>query len=208
MRFPVFTLLLCGIATVVFFVPPLGPAMIYNREAILGGEWWRLITGNFVHLSPAHFAADVLALLVVGTMIELRGERCVWLVYLSAGAAIGLTVYLTSPELQFFGGLSGIVTAALVYLCVCGMRDAGAWRWLCVTMLALVPIKITMEFMLGDTLLNIVGVQPFLPVPTSHLAGACAALCVYGTRLSGIIIVAGRPLPRNIIPLLNWKWNQ
>lgn len=179
MKFPRWTLLICSLATVVFFVPSLGDSIIYDRELILSGEWWRLITGNLVHLSMMHFAYNVLALLVIGTIIELRGDRYLWLLYLTAGAVIGLVVHITSPELRFYGGLSGIVTAAVVYLCIGGLRDSGAWRWLCLSILALIAIKIGLEFMLGQSLLSVIETPSFVPVPVSHLAGACTALVLF-----------------------------
>lgn len=179
MKTPVVTLLLCGIATVVFFVPALGDAAIYDRDLIQGGEWWRLITGNLVHLSVMHFTYDVIALLVIGTVIELRGDRYLWLVYGLASAVIGLTIYITSPELRFYGGLSGIVSAAVVYLCVDGLREPGSWRWLCGFGLTLIAVKIGIEFAFGQTFLSMTESQPFVPVPVSHLAGACSALFVF-----------------------------
>lgn len=179
MRIPFWTLLLCGIATLVFLVPSLGAAAIYDRNLISGGAWWRLFTGNLAHLSALHLAYDVVALLVIGSIIELRGDRSVWLLYCTAGAAIGLAVYMTCPELRFYGGLSGIVSAALVYLCMDGLRDADGWRWVCRLALVLVTIKIGIEFMLGTSLLASATHQPFVPVPVSHLAGACSALLVF-----------------------------
>lgn len=179
MKTPLWTLLICGIATIIFFVPSLGDATIFDRDLIIGGEWWRLITGNLVHLSAMHFVFDVLALLVVGTIIELRGDRFLVLVYFTAGAVIGLVVFMTSPDLRYFGGLSGIVTAAAVYLCLEGLRDTGAWRWLCLFGLALVAVKIGLEFMFGQSLISVTESYPFVLVPASHLVGACTALFVF-----------------------------
>lgn len=179
MKIPLWTMLLCSIASVIFFVPSLGDAAIFDRDSIVSGEWWRLITGNLVHLSAMHFISDVLALFVVGTIIELRGDRFLALVYCTAGMVIGLVVFMTSPELRYFGGLSGIVTAAAVYLCLEGLRDTGAWRWLCLFGLVLVAIKIGLEFMFGQSLLSVTEPHLFVPVPASHLAGACTALFVF-----------------------------
>jgi rhomboid family GlyGly-CTERM serine protease len=179
MKVPVWTLLLCGAAAVVFVAPFLGDVLIYDRDAITSGEWWRLITGNLVHLSGMHLTFDVVALLVAGTIIELRGDRYVGLVYLMAGAVVGIVVYVTSPEWRYYGGLSGIVTAGVVYLCLEGLRDSGGWRWLCLFGLTLVAVKIGLELMLGKSLLAATESQPFVPVPASHLAGACTAFFAF-----------------------------
>jgi len=179
MRMPLWTVLLCGIATAIYLVPPLAGVAIYDRDAIASGEWWRLATGNLVHLSLMQLILDVIALLVVGTIIELRGERHWWLICSTAGTVVGLSVYLTAPEFRYYGGLSGIVTGAVVYLCLDGLRDTANWRGLCMFVLALVALKIGIEFSSGDTLLTVAGSQPFEAVPVSHLAGACAALFVF-----------------------------
>ena len=179
MKWPRWTLLLCVLATVIFFLPSIGSALIYDRELIQSGEWWRLVTGNLVHLSDRHFIFNVLGLLGVGAIIELRGERYLWCIYLAAAAVIGLVVYITAPELRFFGGLSGIVSAGLVYLCVSGLRDPGAWRWLCSILLLCVVAKIGMEFIAGDLFFLAIEPQTFTPVPASHLAGACTALLAH-----------------------------
>jgi rhomboid family GlyGly-CTERM serine protease len=179
MKFPIWTLLICSLSTVIFFVPAIGSVLIYDRQSILAGEWWRLITGNLVHLSMMHFLYDVLALLVVGTITELRGDKYLWLVYLASGTAIGVIVYMTLPELRFFGGLSGIVTAAMVYLCLNGLRDSGYRSWLWLFALIIVVTKIGIESMFGMSLLSASAKQPFVPVPESHLVGACMALLVY-----------------------------
>ena len=160
-------------------MPWLSSALIYDRESIQGGEWWRLITCNLVHLSSMHFMFNIFSLLVVGSIIEQRGDRYLWLVYLGTGMVVGLVVFITSSELQFFGGLSGVVTAALAYLCVSGLRSQGAWHWLCLSLLVLIIVKIGLEFMLGVSLLSTTETQPFISVPASHLAGFCTALFVY-----------------------------
>ena len=38
--------------------PSWARALVFDRDAVLGGEWWRLWTGNFVHFGWLHFALD------------------------------------------------------------------------------------------------------------------------------------------------------
>lgn len=179
MKFPRWTLLLCALATGIFFMPAMGGVLIYSRESIQGGEWWRLITGNLVHLSNEHFVLNVFGLLVVGAIVELRGDRYLWLVYAISAVVIGLVVYVTLPELQFYGGLSGIISAGVVYLCVNGLRNQGVWRWLCLIGLMCVTSKIGLEFIIRDSFFLATAAPSFILVPASHLAGACTALLIY-----------------------------
>lgn len=178
-RIPKWTLLLCGIAAFVFFRPSLGALLIFDRDAIAAGEWWRLLTGNLVHLSGMHLSLDLAALLLIGTIVELRSDGYAGFLYLAAAALVGIAVYLAAQELRYFGGLSGIATAALVYLCLDGMREPGGRRRLCQFGLTLALAKIGFEFGAGLSLIGTWEAQSFVPVPVSHLAGACTALVLW-----------------------------
>lgn len=179
MKIPGWTLLICAIATVVYFVPWLSDELIFDRQSIRDGEWWRLVSCSLVHLSGKHLIFDVLGLLVVGSIPEVLGVRYLWLVYLFAGTTSAVVVYLSLPNLQLFGGLSGVATAAMIYSCLHGLEFKGAWRWWCLVLMTLVIIKIGVEFVLGISILLETTPQPFVPVPASHLAGALTALLVY-----------------------------
>jgi|CXWL01.1.fsa_nt_gi rhomboid family GlyGly-CTERM serine protease len=179
MILPRWTFLAVGIATIVYLLPSLGDALIYDRASIQAGEWWRLLTGNWVHLSDMHFISDVIGLLVIGSMLEQQKNSGMWLVYLISGIVIGMVIFLCLPTLQFFGGLSGIVTATLVYFCLTGLIKQGAWRRVCLSLLVMVALKIAIEFMLGVSILSSTNQQSFIPVPASHLSGAASALLVF-----------------------------
>lgn len=177
--FPLQTLLLGSGAAVVFFWPVLSGVLIYDRTAIADGEWWRLLSGNLVHYSALHFVYNVAAVLVAGTLVELRGYSRLWLVCLVAAAAIGVAIYAMNPEMRYFGGLSGVATAVIVYLCLNGLTETGAWRTLCLMTLALVSVKIAAEVIFDASLMTYGEPQSFVPVPLSHAVGAIAALLVF-----------------------------
>lgn len=161
------------------FIPVMSRVLIYSRESIQCREWWRLITGNLVHLSDMYLTLNVFGLLVVGTITELRGDRYLWLVCAITAVVIGLVVYVTLPELQFYGGLSGIVSAVVVYLCMSGLRYQGAWRWLCLLVLMCVASKIGLESLVRDSFFPATATLSFIPAPASLLAGFCSALLIY-----------------------------
>jgi len=177
--FPIWTLLLCGVAGFVFCLPLLQTALVYNRAAVADGEFWRLVTGNLVHLSMPHFLIDVTALLVAGALIEMHRYRHFAMLCLVSGALIGVTLYFAMPEIVVFGGLSGVVTAAVAYLCLHGTRQGGAWKWLCLLVLACLVAKLGVEMALGFSLTVGAGTQTFVPVPVSHAVGAVTALLMF-----------------------------
>jgi rhomboid family GlyGly-CTERM serine protease len=184
---PFVTLLLCGAALIVFIFPALQSALIYDRAAISSGEWWRLATGHLVHYSPSHFLFDVLAVFVTGSLIEVRRYRGFGWLCLLAAAASGVVLFIAVPQMAYYGGLSGIATAAVVYLCLHGLREVRAWSWLCAAVLAILTVKIGLELVLGISITMYATTQPFVPIPISHVVGAASALlafCCFRTRSS------------------------
>jgi len=189
LQVPLATLLVCSAAGVVFAQPQLQALLIYDRAAIDGGEIWRLVTGNLVHFSPSHFLYDVVPLFVAGAVIEMRGSRRFAILCLASAATIGATVYVGSPELSVFGGLSGVVMAAFTYLCLDGLNESGAWRRLCQVALILLVVKMSIEMTLGWSLESFAESESpsFVPVPSAHIAGAVTALILFAsTSLPGL----------------------
>lgn len=86
-----------GIFLVLFFYLWLGPYQPGNAvlraasndvEAVLGGEWWRVVTALTVHSGPVHVTANAVAILLLGHAVcRLLGSGLAWLLILLAGAA-------------------------------------------------------------------------------------------------------------------------
>ena len=90
------------------------------------GEWWRLITGHFVHLSWQHYLYDLLALglaLALCIAIDLRSTAIARTAFLSAGM-VSAVLLLTHP-VDIYGGVSGI-TAGLLARSTLQMINKGA----------------------------------------------------------------------------------
>ena len=176
---PVWTLAICSSAVLLYIMPTLESLLIFDRAAIAHGELWRLATGNLVHLSPSHLGYDLGAFLIAGTLIEIRAYRFFPLLCLSAALLIGIAIFWFEPEIYFFGGLSGIVTAAVTYLCLHGLFEKGVWRWLCTAMLAGLTAKIGIELLPGQAFLLVTHSEKFVPIPLSHLVGSIAAIILF-----------------------------
>lgn len=178
-KLPVWTLVISTIALITFIFPQLGNLLIYDRPAIIHGEYWRLLTGNLVHFSPTHLAYNLIAWLIAGTIIELRGYRFFPVLCLSSAFAVGMTLFLFKPELSLYAGLSGMMSAAVAYLCLHGISEKGVWRWLCAAALTGMAAKTILEMVMGSSILVLMSEENFVPVPLSHLAGIVAALLLY-----------------------------
>ncbi len=93
------------------------PALLYQRELITAGEWWRLLGGNFVHTNQAHLLLN-LGGFWIWTFLCHTATRVPQLALHIAliGLGIGLLLFAFQPQLTWYAGFSGI----LYGLCVLG----------------------------------------------------------------------------------------
>lgn len=86
----------------------------YDRELIAAGEWWRLLTGNLVHLNAAHLALDALGLVLLLLFFRDVFAPGDWLVAVLAGAlAVGAGLWWLDPGVQRYLGISGVLHTLL-----------------------------------------------------------------------------------------------
>lgn len=123
-------------------------ALRYDRAAILGGEYYRLVSGHFVHLGWSHLALN-LAGLGLGTWLFGADRSPGWWLgaTLVAALACGLGLLVWSPGVRWCVGLSGVLHGLMVV-------GFGGWalagdRWALV-LLAVVVGKMTWEQLGGD----------------------------------------------------------
>jgi membrane associated rhomboid family serine protease len=91
------------------------------------GEWWRLFTSMFLHYGPIHLAMNMLALWIIGTLVEQAlGPWRYLAVYFVSGLAGAAGALLLGPMRELFqpnpatmtvgasGAIFGILGAAIV----------------------------------------------------------------------------------------------
>lgn len=84
--------------------------LAYQRVAIEHGQWWRLLSGNFVHLGTWHFAFNALSLGLWLFLYPSRLTAIDWgLRLLVLGLGVGLGLYFFVPDVGTYVGLSGII---------------------------------------------------------------------------------------------------
>ncbi|OGI56635.1 MAG: rhombosortase [Candidatus Muproteobacteria bacterium RBG_19FT_COMBO_61_10] len=112
---PRFTLLLMAISIGLYII--LGPApasLVFDRAAIVQGEWWRLYTGHLVHSDARHALWNILALGVLAGLLERRGRRRLGLIVAFGAVGVDLWLWWGQPALQWYCGLSGLLNTLLV----------------------------------------------------------------------------------------------
>lgn len=122
-------------------------ALRYQREAILDGELWRLLSGHLIHLGWSHLVLNLVGLGLIWALVGESLTTAAWLLLLFCCAlfdALGLLLF--SPEVHWYVGLSGILhglfMAGSLARLVSGRRDG-------VLLLLVLLIKLSWEQMAG-----------------------------------------------------------
>jgi rhomboid protease GluP len=88
-----------------------------SRDAVLAGEWWRLVTAIFLHGGLEHLIGNVFALFVLGLVCEHAFGRVQFaFLFVVAGIAGSVVSMLTSagPSVGASGAIFGLQGAAIV----------------------------------------------------------------------------------------------
>jgi rhomboid family GlyGly-CTERM serine protease len=159
-------------------------SMIFQPGAVKGGEWWRLLTHPFVHVTWYHLLLDASAfLLLYHSLLEPKLSRRLAYVIASAVGSLALS-WLAAPAIATGGlcGLSGIahglMAVSAVEMMLNQSQRSSAWKTGLVTF-ALVIGKAAYEAITGHILFGflyfgMVGE----PVAISHAGGIVGGLLV------------------------------
>jgi rhomboid family GlyGly-CTERM serine protease len=152
----------------------------YDRDAIMAGELWRLITGHFVHLGWKHFFMNIAGLILIWVLFGRLLTTWKWAVCILVSALfISIGLIVLNPELRWYVGLSGVLHGMFV----CGAIASIAMGYRAeVLLLVLLIAKLVWEQLQGA----IPGSAAFAGgdvVVDAHLYGAiigvvCAAFLV------------------------------
>lgn len=159
------TLLLAGAS--------LGGFAQYDRNAILRGELWRLVTGHFSHWSPSHLGYDLAAFVILGAICEPRDRRLFATVAAATAAVVSLFLLAFRADVEMYRGLSAI-DSALWMLAVFNLRPR-----LAVALASLFVAKVLIESRSGPLFVGGITVLPVV-----HLIGAAAGFIMAAWRRS------------------------
>jgi len=181
-RIPFITLALAAFALVCGAMPALAGSLEFSRETFARGEIWRLWTAHLTHFGAAHLRWDVFALLLLGSMAELKSRRD-WIAAVVVSApAIVLAVWWLQPQFTVYRGLSGIDCAA--YGVVAGHLLREGWRERRGFSLALGAVacagalaKCGYEVVTGNPFF-VGATTAFAPAPLAHLVGVAVGMAV------------------------------
>jgi rhomboid family GlyGly-CTERM serine protease len=98
---------------------PARQALSFERSALAGGEWWRLLTAHFVHLDAEHAFLNGLGVVLMWALFARDYSPWRWAaIYLGSALAVSVGLWFGNPELQWYvgasGALHGVMTAGTI----------------------------------------------------------------------------------------------
>jgi len=94
-------------------------------------------------------------------------------------AFIGTSLMLLRPQMQFYGGLSGLACGSFIYLAISGLDDKKPYRWFYTAILIIIPTKIVLETCRGQSVLFYPNPPSFVIMPLSHIVGGLVAISLF-----------------------------
>jgi len=175
-------ILLCAIFQWSGFVTELR----YDRQLIASGQWYRMISANFVHLNNSHLLMNALGVVLVMAFFSGHLKKMQWIgliVISSLFVTIGLTLF--NPEIHRYVGLSGVLHGLFIAGAMTEIKRFPLSGWL---LLVVLVGKLAWEQLVGampgsESMIN------GRVVVDSHLYGAIA-----GAVFSGLYWVKKRAI--------------
>lgn len=145
-----------------------------------GQSVWQWLTAHFVHISTEHLLWNVVALLLLGSIIE-QNSRFALLLALFAGV-IGVNAYLALfYALDAYAGLSGVLNTVLV-VALYQLYLKPEYKLASALTFVLSVMKVAAEYQLN---LSLFSTLPWPPVPQAHFAGLVAGVGLVLMLISG-----------------------
>jgi len=96
---------------------------MYDRLAIADGEYWRLLTGHFVHLGATHLVLNLAGLVLVWLLVGRYYTSGQWsLVLLITIATVSGCFWFIDIHMLWYVGLSGVLHGLLLAGAVQGFK--------------------------------------------------------------------------------------
>ena len=113
----------------------------FSRDGLENGQWWRVITGNFVHINFPHLFTNLVALFAVLCLGYGRVMCSTWVVAtLFISVCVTLGVYYFVPSIKFYVGFSGALHGLLAFTALMQRKIL-----VCLGILLLIIAKIAVE---------------------------------------------------------------
>jgi rhomboid family GlyGly-CTERM serine protease len=147
-------------------------ALQYDRQGLVAGEYWRLLTAHVVHLGPGHAVLNSLGLALMWVLFVSDYRPLQWLaVVLAAALVIDAGLWFADSTVAWYVGSSGVLHGVLAAGTLAHLRRGEIDGWLLTVFLG---GKLAFEQWGGS-----LPYTAHMPVVVdAHLFGACGGLAI------------------------------
>ncbi len=93
----------------------LADTLAYERSLIANGQWWLLLSGNFVHLGINHLWMNMAGLALVVALVWKHYSATQWLtLILLCSVGVGTGIWFFNTEIQGYVGFSGALHGLII----------------------------------------------------------------------------------------------
>ncbi|NRA52641.1 MAG: rhombosortase [Gammaproteobacteria bacterium] len=158
------------------FQPMVQPALEFNHELISNGQYWRLLTGNFLHTNGWHLLFNLAGLVLLHLLFgQYFSARSLLGFTIINASSVGLLLYFFSPDITYYVGLSGYLHGLFVVGCLSEIDHGIKTSYL---LLGAIAAKIYYEQTSGASAQMSELINANVAVD-AHLYGAIAALPIF-----------------------------
>ncbi|MGB5987835.1 MAG: rhombosortase [Desulfobacterales bacterium] len=154
---------------------------VFRPAEVAAGQWWRLLSHPFVHLTWYHLALDGAAFfLLYGELRRQKGLPRLS-VLLGCGGGSLLAAWLWAPQVSVLGlcGLSGTAHGLMAFSGLSQMRSPQT-RWVGLLVFGLVVGKSILEGLTGQVLFTFMHMGLCgTPIAMAHLGGVAGGMVAY-----------------------------
>jgi len=148
-------------------------AFQYERLSIVDGEYWRIVTCHFAHISWKHFLLNLIGLFFIVLFFFHVYRPATWLyVTVFCSVFIGLGFLTLMPHLDWYVGLSGLLHSYLVVGLVGEIKRGNKLYYIG---LLVVLLKVAMEKYVGPSIYTRQFLE-FTVIADAHVLGAFSGL--------------------------------
>lgn len=136
-----------------------------NGELLWAGEWWRILTSQFLHVYFAHLILNMLFLFLLGGMLERElGSLRFALLYLCAGTIGEIASVVVNPTLVSSGASQALMGLAGCAVVVRLFRPSRLKPVRIIIPLGVICIQVAIDLIAAHT------------IKVGHVAGFCAGV--------------------------------
>lgn len=166
---------------IMFVLQWLGPELFrLQMDQLKNNQWWRLLTGHWVHANWIHFSLNMTGFLLCQALTGVNWSFWQWLwriVVLSMGISAGF--YLLHPEINWYVGFSGVLFGLYV---MASFSSLAQQVFMSSALLLLVGVKIILEQVssVNISTSELIGVPVLVD---AHLYGVLLALLIVAIQM-------------------------